>query len=312
MVNEHFRRGSSAHRRSRLTSYKRQRQRLAGNSGSGGRFVSHSPLFLRRVKNRPSRRRASRVRAIIRAAVLVGGVGAIAYGVHYAYQRALTSPALSIQSVRLHQVPTMLIEPVRAKLEPAYGQNLLALDLGRLRDAIESLPDVRSATIRRVLPDGLVVSVGARQPHARILSPERALVIDAQGVVLDNVDLRRTRLPELRLDSGSLSAVPGQRLTADPEWGSRISSALVILDWLAQADAKLTRPVRHLRIGASGIVLVLRPPLLEVVIGDEDRLAEKMAAVSALLHANPLSQPSTIDARYADMLVVRALEVETE
>lgn len=313
MVNERFRRGSSAHRRSLLAHYgRRGKRRLGAASGSTGRFVSRSPKFMRRVRNRPSLRRRSGLHAMIRAAVLVGGIGAIAYGAEYVYQRVLTSPALSIQSVRLHQVPSVLIEPVRAKLEPAYGQNLLALDLADLRRSIERLPNVRSATIRRVLPDGLVASVVARQPHARLVAIDASYVIDAEGVVLDTFDPRRTRLPELRLDGGELTANHGQHLTADPVYGDRIRSALFVVDWIARADPTLTRPVHHLRVGDSGIVLVLRPPLLEVVVGDEERLAEKMAAVAGFLRANPPTVPSTIDARYADMLVVRALASGSE
>ena len=61
---------------------------------------------------------------MIRPIVIVSVLSALTYGTHYLYQRALISSALSIQSVRLHQVPNMLIEPVRARLRPAYGKNL--------------------------------------------------------------------------------------------------------------------------------------------------------------------------------------------
>ena len=310
MVNENFRRGSSAPRRTRRAYYTRRRNhRLGATSGTSG-FRGVSPQFLRRVKNRPALRRRPLVHAMIRAIVAVGGLAAVAYGVWYGYEEALTSPALAIQTVTLHQVPSMLIEPVRARVKPAYGQNLLALDIDSLRREIARLPRVRNASIRRVLPDGLVVSVAARQPSVRVVTDTRQYVVDTEGVVLDLVD-PRTRLPEVRIPGdGDLGAVPGQRLTDHATYGGRLRSALAILDWLGDGSA-LSRPLGHLRVAATGIVLVSIPATLEVVVGDESRIDAKLSAVRSLLRANPPEVPSTIDARYADMLVVRPLAVET-
>ena len=267
---------------------------------------------MRRVKNRPALRRRGYLHAMIRAVVVVGVLSATVYGALYGYERALTSPALSIQSVRLHQVPNVLIEPVRARLKPAYGQNLLALDLLELRTSIEQLPSVRSAGIRRVLPDGLVVSIEARTPRARIATEQASYVIDAEGVVLDAVDPRLSRIPEIRLtDTPQLAIAPGERLTSDAERGRQIAAALAVLDWLDTSEKPFTRPVSHLRIDTAGVVVVAAPGILEVVVGDARNMDSKMEAVRSLLNANPPTEPSTIDARYADMLVVRALPAES-
>jgi hypothetical protein len=249
---------------------------------------------------------------MIRAVVVVGALSATVYGAVYGYQRALTSPALSIQSVRLHQVPNVLIEPVRARLKPAYGQNLLALDLRALRTSIEELPSVRSAGIRRVLPGGLVVSIEARTPRALIVTEQATYVIDSEGIVLDAIDPRMSRIPEIRLpDTPQLAIAPGKRLTALAECGRQVTAALAVLDWLDTSEKPFTRPVSHLRIDTTGVVVVAAPGVLEVVVGDALDMDSKMEAVRSLLNANPPSEPSTIDARFADMLVVRALPTES-
>ncbi len=311
MVNESFRRGSSAPRRTRRAYYARRRNHRLGATSASSGFRSVSPQFMRRVKNRPALRRRPLVHAMIRAIVVVGGLAAVVYGAHYAYTEALTSPALAIQSVTLHQVPSMLIEPVRARVKPAYGQNLLAFDVDSLRLEIASLPRVRSAAIRRVLPDGLVVSIEARQPSVRIVTATRQYVVDAEGVVLDLVD-PRIRLRQIRIPGdGDLGTAPGQRLTDHATYGSRLRSALAILDWLGDGGA-LSRPLGHLRVDAKGVVLVSIPATLEIVVGDESRMDAKLSAVRSLLRASPPEVPSTIDARYADMLVVRPLDIETE
>jgi len=311
MVNEKFRRGSATPRRSRLSYYTRRRQHRLGATSTGTGFKIMSPHFMRRVKNRPALRRRSYVHAMIRPIVVVGAVIALVYGAMYGYERALTSPALSIQSVRLHQVPTMLIEPVRARLKPAYGQNVLALDLVALRDSIEELPAVRSAGVRRVLPDGLVISVEPRLPKARVVGEQMSYVIDNEAVVLDTYQRSRARLPEIRIiDGGSLFAAPGNLLTQDAAHGRGLAAALAVVDWMAQADGALPSTINHLRLDEDGVVLV--SSRLEIVVGDGRDMDSKMAAVRSLLRANPPAIPSTIDARYEDMLVVTALPSGSE
>ena len=306
MVNDEFRRGTGTPRRARRAYTSRRRRHRLGATSTGSGFRSVSPQFMRRVKNRPALRHRGYLRAMIRPIAGVGVVIALVYGAQHAYQRALTSPALSIQSVRLHQVPTMLIEPVRARLKPAYGQNLLALDLLSLRRSIEELPAVRAATVRRVLPGGVVVGVEARQPAARVVGAQATYVVDREGVVLDAYARQRGRLPEIRLiDDGNLRAVPGDQVTLDAHFGAPLASALAVLDWLAASNGEVPPTVRHLRLDDSGVVLV--SGRLEIIVGDEHHMDSKMSAVRSLLYANPPTEPSVIDARYADMLVVRAL-----
>jgi cell division septal protein FtsQ len=306
-----FRRGTETPRRSRRAYYTRRRRHRLGATSSGSGFKTVSPQFMRRVKNRSSRRRRGYVHAMIRPIVVAGALVALFYGAQYGYQEALKSPALSIQSVRLHQVPTMLIEPVRARLKPAYGQNLLALDLLSLRRSIEELPAVRSASVRRVLPDGIVVSVEARQPAAGIAGEQATYIVDREAVVLDTYDQRRTRLPEIRVvDGGGLLSAPGQRLTEDATYGRSLESALAVLEWLSSSDGELPRPVQHIRLDRSGVVMVTAR--MEIIVGDESNMESKMSAVRSLLYANPPAEPSVIDARYADMLVVRALPGDLE
>ena len=225
MVKEQFRRGNVTTRCSRRAYYARRRRHRLGATSTGAGFKIMSPQFMR-VKNRPAPRRRGYLHVMIRPLVVAGVFIALFYGAQYGYQQALNSPALSIQSVRLHQVPNMLIEPVRARLQPAYGQNILALDLAALRESIEELPAVGSAGVRRVLPSGLVISVEARQPKARVVGAQTSYVIDGEAVVLDAFDRRRARLPEIRLiDGGTLRSAPGQRLTQDPTHGPGLVAA---------------------------------------------------------------------------------------
>lgn len=273
------------------------------------------PQFLRRVKNRPSLRRRSRLHAMIRAIGVVGGIVALAIGARLAWNEALGTDRLALQRVVLHQVPAMLIEPVRARLTPRYGQNLLSLDLREVRASVEALPAVRSASVRRVLPDGLVVSVQARRPVALVEASGRRWLVDDEGVVLGGPGARATggsRLPRVRVVPGDdLHLEPGQRATALPGLGDRMAAALATVAWLGESGAGLDRPLDHLRVDGDGVVLVSGPPTLEVALGDATGLDAKIEAVRALLLAEPQEGPARVDARYRDMLVVEELEPES-
>ncbi len=271
-----------------------------------------SPQFLRRVKNRPALRRRNRLHAVIRAVVVVGIIAALAYGAYFAYQQALTTPRLALQRVVLHQVPTQLIEQVREKITPHYGQNLLALDLEELQSRIESIPEVRSASVRRTLPDGLVVRVEARQPRALLQAADGTFVIDRDGVVISASETDMRQLTTVRMEKVGLYARRGQTVIQTIGFGPKVADVITVLEWFEQSQTGLARRINHLRIDEEGIVVVLTQPELEILLGDAQSLAAKIEAVEALLVSDRPTGPVVVDARYRDMLLVRDLPDEGE
>ena len=266
-----------------------------------------SPQFLRRVKNRPALRRRNRLHAMIRAVVVVGIFAALAYGAYFAYQQALTTPRLALQRVVLHQVPTPLIEQVREKITPHYGQNLLALDLEELQRLVESIPEVRSASIRRTLPDGLVVRVDSRRPKALLQTADGTYVIDRDGVVISASEANMRQLTTVRMEGIGLYARRGQTVVQAVEFGPMVADAITVLEWFEQSQSGLAPNINHLRIDEEGIVVVLTEPELEILLGDAQSLAAKIEGVEALLLSDRPAGHVVVDARYRDMLLVRDL-----
>ncbi len=266
-----------------------------------------SPQFLRRVKNRPALRRRNRLHAMIRAVAVAGIITALAYGAYFAYQQALTTPHLALQRVVLHQVPTQLIDQVREKITPHYGQNLLALDLDELQSAVESIPEVRGASVRRTLPDGLVVRVEARQPRALLQTADGTYVIDRDGVVISASETDMRQLTTVSMEDVGLHARRGQPVIQLVGFGPKVADAITVLEWFEGTETRLARRIDHLRIDEEGIVVVLTQPELEILLGDAQSLATKIEAVEALLLSDRPVGPVVVDARYREMLVVRDL-----
>lgn len=72
---------------------------------------------------------------------------------------------------------------IREYVQLREGKNLFAVDLKQIRRDLESVPVVRTAEVRRVLPDTLHVRVSERVPLARIgvMNDQYFLAVDHDG-----------------------------------------------------------------------------------------------------------------------------------
>jgi POTRA domain, FtsQ-type len=113
------------------------------------------------------------------------------------------------------------------------GKNIFLLDLDQANRNLAALPEVRSASIERILPDTVRVDLERRDPIFLLTAegdpgeaflPGKSLLCDAGGVTMkpDRLDSRYLKLPVLKgLDLSA--AVPGKPLESD-----RLASALAL------------------------------------------------------------------------------------
>jgi cell division protein FtsQ len=66
-----------------------------------------------------------------------------------------------------------------------YGINIFRLSLDQMRDRVESIAWVKSATVTRALPHRLVVQVKERTPVAFVNVGGQVKLVDADGVILE-------------------------------------------------------------------------------------------------------------------------------
>jgi cell division protein FtsQ len=140
-------------------------------------------------RKKTKREKQQKERAAIRPGELVwvrlGGLflllGAVAVVAYWAQQKLRDPSLLPVQSVVLdgdflHTERTELQRGVARAIRGGY----FTLDVREIQSAVRELPWVAGATVRRVWPDTLVVSVIEHQPYARW--GEKRLISD-QGVV---------------------------------------------------------------------------------------------------------------------------------
>jgi len=146
----------------------------------------------RRTQRRRTASRGARVAAVAAGIVaLVWAVGA--------------SPlfALDAQRIELSGVSDE-IDPAQVDdvLASHVGASLLTLNVPHVADQLRDVPGVRDATVERVWPRGLRVTLVARQPVAAIASGTQFLLVDADAVDVGTVDALPDGLPLLDVPVG--------------------------------------------------------------------------------------------------------------
>ena len=146
------------------------------------------------------------VRAMNAIAALVfalAGVVLVVSGAAWIARR----PLFAVGSVRLEgDLQRNNVTTVRANAMPHLAGNFFTMDLEKTRDAFEQVPWVRHATVRRVWPNRLIVTLEEHQPVALWAGDENSdKMVNSHGEVFEaNVgDVEDEGLPEFSGPDGS-------------------------------------------------------------------------------------------------------------
>jgi cell division septal protein FtsQ len=153
-----------------------------------------------------------------------------------------SNPTLSISEIEIETDGIIPIEQIRAWSNVKNGENILALDMARIKRDLEMVPLIDSASVERVLPRSLIITVREREPIARVvvfaprerdgLLEPSTIYLDEYGMVIPPVlrtlnssafDAATRFLPAIT-GAGSTSFRPGHLVTSAP--------ILAALKWL--------------------------------------------------------------------------------
>jgi cell division protein FtsQ len=134
--------------------------------------------------NRPRQRKARVVGRVFLALAAVGGLAACAFLLN----NFLSSDARFRITGTDKITATGLTEVSRAELLPVFGEdigrNIFFIPLGERRRQLEEIPWVEKATVMRLLPDQIRVSLVERQPVAFVRQGAQIVLVDANGILL--------------------------------------------------------------------------------------------------------------------------------
>lgn len=150
----------------------------------------------KRAHVKPSRKRSGGARHAWLAARVVVLAVLFGYAAYQGVALIAAAPSLQIGHMQVRGHERLATGEVLALVEGLRGENILAVDLEEWQRKLLSSPWVERATIRRVLPSTVEISVEERNPMgiARIglamyLVDERGVIIDEYGPAYADIDL---------------------------------------------------------------------------------------------------------------------------
>lgn len=191
---------------------------------------------------------------------------------------------VSVEGAVRRLSPPVLARTVTERLQ----SGILTQDLVTLREAVEALPWVRTASLRRIWPDRIQLSVTEHQPLARWGEDGLAT---AEGVVFRPKDeALPVGLPHLEADDAQAPRVVAQYL----DWRDRLATLGLSISTL-EMDARRAWSL-DLKDG------------VRIELGTE-RVEERLARfIRTWPQLKAAGRPERVDLRYANGLAVRWVE----
>lgn len=195
--------------------------------------------FVLDVKLRSSKVRAMRARM---AAVALGAVFATVIGIYVLWrtgdwaldQLVYENPSFAVREIEVQTDGVIALDQLQRWSGVKPGQNLLALDLARVKRDLELIPAIESVAVERVLPHTVRIRVVEREPVAQINLPRRradgrldlaVFQLDPAGYVMVPLESRQRATPVSQADE-QLPLISGLNLN-DVQTGRKIESPQV-------------------------------------------------------------------------------------
>ena len=258
----------------------------------------------RRAHVKPSRRRrasAARRRLAVGIVLLCG----VALGAFFLPSVLSSAGFLRVNTVTVRGHEHVSQGEILALIGPLRGQNILMADLKTHRQHLMASGWVKTATLRRVLPSTIEVSVEEREPFGLARFGGRLYLIDSDGTVIDDHGPR--------FADGGLPIIdglsPGTEVAVD-ETRAQLASNLVAA---LEATPELSSRISQINVEDpyDAVVLLNDGPTL-IHLGNEqfaERLREYLDLVPAL-HAH-VPDIDSVDLRFDRRVFIRPAEPGT-
>ena len=273
---------------------------MAANPATGATVATDKRF--RRAHVKPSRRRSPASKQVWLAA----RVSLMAVVIGYAAYRGVTSIAaassLQIGHMVVRGQERMSTGEVLSLVEGLRGQNILAVKLDDWQTKLLTSPWVESATIRRVLPSTLEITVHERRPMGIGRLGTAMYLIDGKGVIVDEYGPAYADIDLPIIDGLAASPQAGGPMIdgARAEFAGRVIAALAVRPEIAKRVSQIDVSNLHDAV----VILDNDPALLR--LGDTDFVArlQQFLDLSSTLHER-LAAIDTVDLRFDERLYVR-------
>ena len=232
----------------------------------------------------------------------------LSFGLYWIRDRLHHSPRFDIAVTEINGLQQISQNQILLKISELAqpDRNLVRFDLDGLRRNLELIPWVKTVVVRRVLPDKLIVDVEEREPVAFARVGQGTLLIDEEGILLENNPARLSR-SDFPVILGMESGYAAEILRRNRE---RIAVYLQLIRALNRGGAGLSRDLSEVHLQDPGNVsVILNGDTVLVYLGRDGfqtKFRRYLAASREL--KNKYRNLDSVDLRYRDQVVIRILD----
>jgi cell division protein FtsQ len=256
----------------------------------------------RRAHVKPSRKRSPASKRAWLVARFLGLGLVLGYGGYRGATLIAAASSLQIGHMVVRGQARLSTGEVLALVEGLRGQNILAADLDAWQEKLLSSPWVESATIRRVLPSTVEISVHERRPMGIGRLNASMYLIDPRGVIIDEYGPAYADIDLPIIDGIGAAPHQGGSIVdiARAEFATRVIAALSTRPELAKRVSQIDVSDLHDAV----VILDGDPALLR--LGDTDFVArlQQYIDLAPALHER-LAGIDYVDLRFDERLYVR-------
>jgi cell division protein FtsQ len=274
---------------------------MAGLPQAAGHAVATDKRF-KRAHVKPSRKRSPASKHVWLAVRVFVPALLIGYAAYRGVALIAASPSLQIGHMVVRGHERMSTGEVLALVEGLRGENILGVSLEEWQNKLLSSPWVESATIRRVLPSTLEISIRERRPMGIGRIGMTMYLIDHKGVIVDEYGPAYADIDLPIIDGLGASPQDGGSIVdvTRAEFAARVIAALSARPEIAKQVSQIDVSDLHDAV----VILDGDPALLR--LGDAEfvaRLQQYIDLAPALRER--LSAIDYVDLRFDERLYVR-------
>ena len=236
------------------------------------------------------------MRGYLRIGIWVVVIAGLSFGVYRTVKFAHESERLSVRAISLSGLHRVSQNEILAAVGFTPGTNVFNVNLEAIRKMVEDIVWVRHATVQRVWPNELVVSVVERQPIALARINSEIFLVDIEGVVLSPDSLSE-------IDAPILDGLHG----GDPEGNE---TKLKIYQQIVETIGGSQLSEIHVaESGAVSVVPIDNPILIDLGLSSHRDRWTKYLKLSVKIHKD-YPDAVRVDLRFRDQVIVQTEENE--
>jgi len=135
-------------------------------------------------KSRPWRQR---VALAVRVSIVILPLALLALLAYWAFSSP-SGGVFALSQVEFEGLVELDKSALEKRVERHLSRNILQIDLDKVRQSVEGASWVKSALVRRRLPDQLVIAIEERRPAAVAQIGKQMMLVDSEGVLLGQLD----------------------------------------------------------------------------------------------------------------------------